>query len=366
MRTKHTLIAMIALSLVVLACGTSNRITPTPVADEAGLNLLVVVEGDVQLRRQGWTDYHPTTFGTALQGGDLLRVGEDARVVVLCSDFKTWTVPTGAPSGLTNGCPPPAEPVLMREGSTIGHTRGGSDPTLPYIISPRTTKLLTSTPLLRWNAAPNATGYTVRVMEGGQIIWETKTTATEFPYPGAPPLQPSKTYLLVVEADTGASSGDEKAVGLGFSLLAKADADRVRASADKLEQVNLTSEAHTFVLAKLYAVAGLNAEAIELLEGLAIGGNEAPNVYRALGELYQQVGLLALAESRYTRALELAKATGDAESTAATQAGLGTVAINLGRNKDARNWLQQAKAGYEALGDTTRSAEIDQQIKQVP
>ena len=60
--------------------------------------------------------------------------------------------------------------------------RGGSDPLILYLISPRKTELLAEKPVLRWNAVPNATGYRVRLRSPAGVIWEEKVSGTEVVY----------------------------------------------------------------------------------------------------------------------------------------------------------------------------------------
>jgi tetratricopeptide (TPR) repeat protein len=255
---------------------------------------------------------------------------------------------------LNNGCPQVPEPALVSAGGLIANTRGGTDPLIPYIISPRSTKLLDPMPTLRWNAAPGAQTYTVRI---SGIDWQEQVEATEVEYPGDPALQPGTDYLLIVEADSGKSSKDEGLPGLGFSLLAQEEAARLRADMARVDALNLSADARAFALAQLYAGHQLYAEAIELLEQSA-ANDQAANVSRALGELYQQVGLLIQAESSYSRAVELAEGVGDLESATSARARLGEVYLALGNKNESRIWFTQAQAGYESLGDSQHAGEI--------
>ncbi len=112
-------------------------------------------------------------------------------------------------------------------------------------------------------------------------------------------------------------------------------------------------------LAHLYRGNDLQAEAIELLEGLVKGGSQTVAVYRLLGDIYQQGGLSRLAKERYLKALELAGA-GNVEGQAAIQAELGEADYALGNEDKAVQWLEKATAGYEALGDESQVQELEQ------
>lgn len=186
-------------------------------AADQGINLLVAVEGEIRLKRRGWSDFYSTGFGVAVRRGDLLRVPANAAATLLCDNLSLWTVPGGlAPTGL-NGCPRPTEPALIRHGVRIASTRGG-DPDIPYLISPRSTKLLDSTPTLRWHAPPGASSYIVQV-HGGTLTWTAENvTETSLVYPGKPSLEPGVIYQLTVTDDLGRSSQDEGMVGLNFRV----------------------------------------------------------------------------------------------------------------------------------------------------
>lgn len=350
-----------AVVLSGLACGGPELMATPTSAVAPGFNLLIVVDSEVQLKRERWSDYHSATFGTVLYRGDQLRLSEGASALVLCDNLTLWVVPPGAPSGLSNGCSSSSEPALRSSGGLIGNTRGGADPLIPYIIGPRATKLLSPTPTLHWNSVPGAKSYSVRITG---VDWNDAVSANEMIYPGNPPLQAGTTYLLVVEADNGTSSRDEGLPELGFTLLPEEEAGRVRADAATIAGLSLSNESKAFAVAQLYAGHGLYAEAIEVLEEMTTGSQVA-NVYRALGDLYRQVGLSLLAEERYLKAVMLAEDAGDAEALATAQAGLGEVYVTLGRKDEAVRWFEKAKADYETLGDEQHASQVTERLAEL-
>jgi len=370
--SKITLLVLI-LGLALLGCGPAATApppppdTPSPSGDQSdeftdpGLNLLVAQQGEVLLKRAAWSDYHPTGFGTVLERGDLLKLsGEGAQAKVLCDNLTLWPVPGGAPAGLNSGCPQPPEPALTRGGAKVGATRG-VDPLVPYIISPRASKLLDNAPTLRWNDTGGGP-YTVQV-RGGDLSWGQEEVAqTELAYPGEPALEPGVFYLLVVQDGQGRSSQDEGLKGLGFSLLEEAEAGRVRADAERITGLGLSSEAEALALARLYAGHGLIAEAVEILEGLVEEGSQQAAIHQALADLYGEIGLTLLAEPRYLEAVELAEAEGNVEGLAAAQACLGEIYAGLNNAEEAVRWLSQAQANYERLGDAQRASEIAERL----
>ncbi len=364
MRRKASILWIIIVLTVNLPACTSQSFTQNemPTGIKLGLNLLIVVDGEAQLKRDGWQDYHSTAFGAEIYPGDLLKPGNDSKIVLLCSDLTTRNVPPGVVSGLTNLCPQPAEPALKLDDSQYGNTRGGSDPLIPYIISPRATGVLDETPILRWNPSPGTIHYTVQIKEGADLIWSTETSNTQLTYPGQPSLKPKVTYLVIIKADNGKTSQDEGVAGLGFHLLADDELQNVQRDADRITILNLTNEAKVYALAQLYAGNGLNAEAIESLEALVNGGSQIPALQRTLGDFYQQINLTLLAETHYRRAVELSDRAVDLEGLSAAQAGLGLAYATLGNPAEAIRWLEEAKTGYKELGDELHVQEMENQL----
>jgi len=365
MKSRVCVLTVLAVMLATAACGTGPAAEPAETsAADPGFNLLVVAEGEVELQRQEWSDYHRTAFGAVLHRGDMLRPGSGVNAVVLCDDVSTWAVPPGMPSGLSNGCPSPQEPVLVRGESELASTRGGTDPGIPFIISPRKTNLLDDRPLLSWTEPPGVSGYLVQIKNAdtGEIIWETTSGGHELPYPGEPALESGVTYLLIVEAEGGGSSQDEAVPGLGFRILDETDAERVRAATEQVAELALDDEATALALAQIYISHELVAEAIEVLEPLAEAGSQSAALQRTLGDLYRHAGLSLQAQESYTRALELAEADQDVEGQAAAQAALGEVYATLGDADEAVSWLEKAQSGYAALGDTQRASELGERM----
>ncbi|MGB0383454.1 MAG: tetratricopeptide repeat protein [Ardenticatenaceae bacterium] len=326
----------------------------SPMSSDSGLNLLVVAEGEVELKRDGWSEYRPTALGAMLRRGDVMRLSDNAKVVILCDNLNTWDVPAGALSGL-NGCPQPEEPLLIRHGTLIHNSRQPSEPFIPYIISPRMTRLLTDQPRLRWNEVAGASSYTVS-LQG--VKWEAQLNDTEIVYPGDPPLERGRSYLLTIVADNGTKSTDEEPTRLGFVLLSPEEAETVQTYTTTINGLNLPDESKALALAHLYAEQGLVAEAIEILEPFAENGTQTAATYRLLGDLYRQIGLPLLAEGHYVQAITLSEAINDLEGQAAAQAALGEVYASLNNKQQAIHWLSEAQSGYEILGDIQRVIEI--------
>ncbi len=333
-----------------------------PSAD-AVLNLLVATDAGVRLKRERWTSWRPVLVGADLFPGDLIEPEKGARAIVLCGDLTIWPAPPGVKSGVNNGCPTPREPMLKRGKALIVKTRGATDPRVPFIISPRKTRLLDGAPTLRWNASPGVSRYTVSVMKDGAVHWRTETDRTRIAYPGKPPLEPGETYLLVVNAENGKSSRDEGGVGLGFKMLRPEEGRRVREIRGKLAGIKLPEHARSFTLARFYAGYSLRAEAIEILEKMIEAGAEVPAVERVVAVFYQQLGLPLLAGSHYIKALKLAENAGDIEGRALARIGLSDVSAVFGNLVQATEHLEKARDAYKLLGDEKTVTEIEKKLK---
>jgi hypothetical protein len=293
-----------------------TSVQETPVSQETDglVGWIIEAKGEVWLKREEWSDYRRITVGTKLYPGDLLQPAPQARVIVQCADGKTiWSVPAGVISGATNGCPPQAVPLSRNRGD-IAPLRSEISPLIPYIISPRRTKLLNSLPMLRWNAVPGASHYAVSlIVDEGDVFWQTQIGETEVVYSGESPLESGVNYLLMVEADTGTSSLEDDSPDLGFSLLNENEATVVRDAVEQLLNWDLADETKSIALANLYRIYDLKAEAIATLEVLVKQGSQIAAIYRTLGDLYLEVGLNPLASSHYLRATQLATEVGDLE-----------------------------------------------------
>ncbi|HLP89824.1 MAG TPA: tetratricopeptide repeat protein [Nostocaceae cyanobacterium] len=256
-------------------------------------------------------------------------------------------------------CPSSTRPFLKRPGNRTSPTRAGNDQKIPYLISPRNTSISTLQPTLRWNSVKGATSYQVQIL-GPEVDWTTKVNQSEVVYSGNQPLKPGFRYRVIITASNGASTKDKD--NSGFTVLSDADTQRVKTDIGNLEQQLLSNEVKNLTLAHLYRTNNLNADAIELLEGLTKKGNKTTAVYQLLGNIYQQIALTELARERYLTALKLAKAENNLPEQAIIQSNLGEVDITLDQLKQALQWFQEAQKSYLDLGDETKEREMQQQV----
>jgi CHAT domain len=187
---------------------------------------------------------------------DKLRLTKGASVKVFCTNLSIWNLSSPGESSISQGCPSNRS-VIRRIDSTTSFTRAGDDPTIPYLISPRNSSILTSQPKLRWNAVAGATKYQVRLFGRG-VDWQTEVNQPHVVYSGKEPLKPGYTYWLTVTADNGVTT--ENKDNAGFTVMSEADSQRVKAEIAQLQQQGLKSEGNVLALAHLYRSNKLNAE----------------------------------------------------------------------------------------------------------
>jgi hypothetical protein len=324
--------------------------------------------GTVEFKRAGASRFRRVSRYTELRPGDIIKPASGVRARILCDDGTTRSVPAGVTTGVNGICPP----QRIRIGSIIRPRRGDEDSHIPYIISPRSTYIITDQPTLRWHEAADAQGFRVRV-RGRGLDWTEdysredvcENGICEVVYPGDLPLQLETTYKLIVTADTGRTSAEDRTGGQGFKLIDPEEAEAVQEIVQRIEAENLPNDLKALELAELYAENNLNAKAIEILENLETEEKSA-SVYRWLGDLYWRIGFVLKPETLYLQALELAEATENLDEVAAATAGLGEVTYARGYREEGVALLEEAKDIYEQLEDGERVDEVAQSLADKP
>ncbi|MEG4984529.1 tetratricopeptide repeat protein [Microcoleus sp. BR0-C5] len=240
--------------------------------------------------------------------------------------------------------------------------RGPLDVLIPYIISPRRTLLLNDRPKLRWNKVPGVDTYTVSLVKGDRTIWETKVNGNEVVYPGTPQLEPGFVYLLVVKAENGRTSDEEKLGDRSFRMLPTTQTQLVKGAIEQINSQKIAEKTKALQRAYFYIGSDLKSEAIEILEALVATGFQEAVAYRKLGDLYWQEGVTLLAENHYLKAHALASAAKDIGEQAQLEEALAEIYVAIGEKQEAVRWLTQAINTHKALGNTLRVKEIETQI----
>jgi hypothetical protein len=264
------------------------------------------------------------------------------------------------------------------KGSQAEGTIGGIDATIPYLITPRHSLLLSHTPLIRWHQVSGVTEYTIEVTGATGLMWRTKTKETQLVYAGKP-LAAGVPYSIIIRTNTGKSSqednynSEQKATNLEFRILGKSEADAVKLQAAKIVLGSVNNEVDALTLASFYnnytlpqfETYSLISDAIAILESLVQKGKQSVLIYRTLGDLYWQTGLVRLAETNYLKAIDLVQGLEDMEDWTLSQYNLGQVYAAIDDYKKALEHFNQARVGYIFLGDNGRAEVLQRQMKRI-
>lgn len=339
---------------------------------EAIAGLIVDTTGAVTIRREGLAEYTPAGVGTQIFPGDEVKPEPGTRVIILASDLTSLTVTDNSKLlsvGDLDTNKEAAKKICKNpDGTEYVCPRGPIDLEIPYIISPRNTKILKPNFTLSWNRVRSSRFYDVTIRNNGDLVWQRDTTSTNILYEKDWSLQPNTPYLLVVEAMNGRSSYEEienGAVNLGFEILDESKIEEIEQSIAKLEDLCLPPEAETLALAHLYIGAELRLEAIEKLKYLIDQGNRNPAIHRTLGDVYAAIGLNALAEKVYLEAFQLANSTQDIEEQAAAATGLAETYEILANYREAHSWVIEGLQRYQQLDDSDQVYELVQILERL-
>jgi hypothetical protein len=346
--------------------------------------------GKVVVQRENRINWLPVRQGTELYPGDQIFPDRKAKAYIRCPDQgQPVLARSGVPSGLGSICLRWATREIR--GSQATETIGGLDPTIPYLIAPRHTLLLSTTPLLRWHPVAGVSDYMIEVKSPTGLVWQTQTKATQLIYAGNP-LQPGIPYSVTIRTNTGKSSQADRhpnpsqpATTLDFRILRSTEAAPVQAEAAKISTQPPTNVADALTLANFYgnytlpetaaptyqlprqtfATYSLTSEAIAVLETLPQPDQQSAKVQLALADLYWQIGLIRQAEAHYLRAIAQVRGLEDLEDWTDASYGLGQLYVVIGTAEKALLSYQQARAGYLFLGDTRRAEILQGRIEKL-
>jgi len=360
--------------LIILIAASCNETTTTPVDNiKVNANLLFILQGQVQVKKTAWTNYNQISSGAFLSNEDLIFPSLDSRTIVLCDDLEFWLVPAGIQSSVNNGCNDSIEPYITRPHGDIGNTRGSADPSSPYPIYPRASKILSDKPVLRWNAVSNATRYNVQIEYNGQALWTAETNNNQIDYPGIPALIPGNFYTLVVYTDTGKSSKDEAissslggvTINQSFQLADSDEIHEIESMEEKISSSYLSTTDRAYAISVLYSSQGFYSESMLLLEKvLEMDSNNLYALFN-LGNNELTVGLPFLAKNNFETLLNNSNLTNDLELRATTLESLAIAYLNTGYREKALQTLEQAEIAFETLGDKVHAQELQHLILKI-
>ena len=258
---------------------------------------------------------------------------------------------------LDDVCPEAAQ-TIERDGVEVP-LRGGNDQSIPFIISPRKTKLLSSRPFISWNAVETSDFYSVTLLGPEGRVWSRTSESAEMPYPSdESSLEEGVNYAIKVTTSLGVSS-DEGIPGLAFSVMSQDEQRQVEMAMTQLSENGLTAEAKAYAEAYTYQNYGLLTEAITIFESLEQNISLNSDSYHFLGSLYEEVRLNYHARDFYLKALEIAEEQKHEIAKAKAFYSLGNIHIVLGNIPKAISYLEQSQEIYLALeGEESRRGEI--------
>jgi hypothetical protein len=342
--------------LVGLLGGCQSSAALPPSSDKAvPVSLLVSINAQVEIKREGWKDYVPVGFGTLVSPTDLLKPAGE--VSILCADLKTIKV---LDSAGRNPCPLPKNDQLTEDDMLlIGGSRGLIPSDIPYILYPRNTTILEERPFLRWKDT-GGKSYTVAIQRGAQTIWQQmNVTGDQLRYPNdADPLRDGIDYLLVVtDNSTGRTSTEDPNPGLGFQVVSASQREEIGKRQREITQIaGLDPSAQKLAIA-LYDTQlriggrGLWGEGTDLLKEVAQSQPGVPAVYMLLGKSLDRTKLPDEEQWAYQMALETASSINDLESMADALGKLWLL------TNDQTNFDQAVKL-YEQIGATEKAEQL--------
>ncbi|NEQ38167.1 MAG: hypothetical protein F6K40_18620 [Okeania sp. SIO3I5] len=338
----------IQATLTLIIIGWATPVLSSPI------HLLINFLGNVQVKKTQWKDFIQAESGITLSGEDQVMLGNNASVTVYCSDRNQWKVEQPGTYLVSQGCPEGEGvirlcPKCNNPTIRVPGLREEKLKELPYLISPRYTKVFNDSLTIRWNEVPGATNYKVKV-EGLEGEWEGETKENQIVYDGE--LELGYSHNVTVSADSGVAFTDEYInYDYGsFRVLKDEEAKVLREKVADIKQQGLSQEQEGLILAYFYRGNRLNFEAIQVLKGLVKSGSETATVYQLLGDTYQRVGLNLMAKEVDQQGLALSVEKEMSEVKVMMQLGLGVVEYVLGNRDEAAELLGKARVNYLVLG----------------
>jgi hypothetical protein len=298
--------------------------TPTFAQQPQRLNLIIEVKGKVEIFRDYSKNLKKVFLGAFISSNDKLKISKGGSVKVFCADGKS-RIFSNVEIWVSHSCDTNSRVLAKKLDSATTYTRGNAkNANIPYLISPRNTAIMTSIPTLRWHPiAAGATSYSLQILSGGDIIWETQVSQPMVVYAGAP-LKPGIVYDVVISTGGGISTknSDEPK----FLVLDNDKISQIKADLKNIQSQSFNPDAKSLALAHLYRSNDLNGMAIDELERLVKDGSKITAVYQLLGDIYRQIGLNSLAKVRYETGLTLARKEGNLEAQESIQ--IGSIEVN--------------------------------------
>jgi hypothetical protein len=354
----NTVFMLILLAILALGCAPAAAPSVLPITPVSELphtqilpNLVVLEEGEIEVRRHGSNRPVRVGLGAEVRIGDILRVIEGEAWVICGNETGLeqgfYTVQPGNDYGV-----PCSSGRAPRPLPGVTALRGDANPedSIPYFLSPRSGKIRDPRPVLRWQPLPDEVEYTVEI-QGTDGLKRPPVLAqgSEIPYPDVwPALQAGGADYRVLVQAAGNLKDEIEGGSLGFSLLSESDEQQLNTRSEQIRQRSLSEPVQSLLLAHLYLNYGLRNEVVDLLLSIP-GGEQIAAVQGLLGETYLHMRLFKEAERAYQLALAGTKQEGLLEDQAAAFLGLGYASCGLAETGAAHAHFEAAKDLYQQL-----------------
>lgn len=271
--------------------------------------------------------------GSLLCPSDYLNVASGKTVDVLCLDNGQLLKVSGSKVDISNKCVQRQLTRVQRScplesRGKCRRTKGPGEENTPKLISPYSSMLLDSRPLITWYPFQGATSYIVEV-SGEGVVWQKVVNGTTLAYPSEQPaMQFGHAYKITIIANQG-----EETLSASISvvnMLPENDAQLVLNLIERIEHLNLPQDEAAFLdLNSIYRSKHLITETIKVLSARVAAGSRNPKLYRILGDRYLEAGLPDYAKQQYETASKLAIRVDNPIELSQAQAGLKAVEVAL-------------------------------------
>ncbi|MEC4982903.1 MAG: hypothetical protein SAJ37_07190 [Oscillatoria sp. PMC 1068.18] len=261
---------------------TATKVLAQPSPNCQVISVIEIIRGGVSIKRNNNSQYQPTTSTTELCLGDIFITHQDIEAILRCQVNNSAIRINEAERrfGANYSCP-------LEPSSNSRNMPRGDDK--PLIISYG--NLFSQQPTLRW--FPPTQGQAVEYYKveliGGEEPWEKNLIQdTKVIYDGQI-LELGRDYVLKITAVK--EGGSESLSRTELNLVSEAELAQIKVALTQILEIDLESDKEALAIADLYLSNELNADAIDILMSSVEKNTQNPDIYRKLGDIYQQMSL---------------------------------------------------------------------------
>jgi len=324
MRQKLSTVFMPLLAITaLLVYSPMQGPTPTKVHAETGLAVLLNIQGQVSIHRNGSTI--PGTFGFQLNSGDEVETGPDSSAEILFENNSLISLGPGSKTGIgTRGKSAPAEKAALgdqsfqtvqnfiklkdSEGtSSVARLRSGDKAAEIRAESPTATAVKGGQPTFRWQASEAVSDLKFTIYNEDGVHWAHEVSGVhEIAYPAdAPALESGVSYSWMVETTDPLQFPPLRSATAYFEVLSDDQSKGLESALAAVDEQKVASEsAYHTVRASIFYDHGLMDDAIAETREALVKDPENATLQSILAHLYAQVGLTDEAIQEYGRLLE--------------------------------------------------------------